>query len=119
MKLEMILMSLRWILRQLGASSRHTGFFGYLLRRDDNKTRIQLENARHQATTDLIDRLPRGALYREGTADGWREIQILDTARSSLFVLPTGHPKRPEDHHDQAELRQQRRALGRDDSAAR
>jgi hypothetical protein len=117
---RVIAMGLGWIFRRLTSDSRHhLGLFGYLTSRDRNKTRIKLENARREATMDLIDHLPSGAMYREGTADGWREIWIPDlTSQPPLFVLPMDHCERAQDHHDPVELPQQPKALGQDDESA-
>jgi hypothetical protein len=65
----------QWILSKV-ASSQGTGLFPYLASRDQNRTRIKLEKARQEATTQIIACLPSGAIYREGTPDGWREIRM-------------------------------------------
>jgi hypothetical protein len=77
-----------WIFKKLATGSQGMGLFGYLACKDQNKTRIKLEDARRQATRDIIDNLPSGAVYREGTPDGWREIMMPWEPRSSLFMLP-------------------------------
>ena len=66
-------MSLMWFMRRL-VSPKETGLFAYLTSRNQNKTRVELEHARQIAARDLIDHLPHGAVFRESTADGWREI---------------------------------------------
>jgi hypothetical protein len=57
-------MSLMWFLKQL-AGPKSSGFLAYLISRNQNKSRIELEKARQETATDLIDRLPDGAVYRE------------------------------------------------------
>ncbi len=59
-----------WVLKRLAAGPGETGLFSYLASRDRNKTRIKLEEVRHEATKEIIDHLPSGAVYREGTSDG-------------------------------------------------
>jgi hypothetical protein len=111
---RVIVMGLGWILRRLAGDSRRAGLFDYLARRDDNKTRVKLENDRRGAARDLVDRLPSGAVYREKTADGWMEIQTPDAAGPpSLFVLPMDQCDRPAGHvGPSAEPPQQTLALG-------
>jgi hypothetical protein len=80
-----------WILRRIASRPDRTGLFGYLVTRDRNRCQIKLESARQEATKDLIDHLPCGAVYREGAADSWREIWMPPEPRSQLFVLPVVH----------------------------
>lgn len=80
---------LRWLLKCL---SPHGGLFAYLTSRDQNKTRIQLEKARHESTVSLISQLPNGAVFRDGTTDNWREIWMPPVVPPpALFILPADH----------------------------
>jgi hypothetical protein len=67
-------MSLTGFLKLLTGKPSLTGLFAYLASRDTNKSRVELEKARQEASTALISRLPNGAVFRESTTDGWREI---------------------------------------------
>ena len=80
-------MSLMWFLKRLGGPTG-AGLFAYLTSRNQNKSRIELEKARQVAATDLIDHLPDGAVFRESTADGWREIWMPPLQAPPLFALP-------------------------------
>jgi hypothetical protein len=77
-----------WILKRLGHETQTTGLWGYLASRDRNKSRVEYEKARIAATKELIDHLPNGAVYREGTPEGWREIQMPLVPEPPLFVVP-------------------------------
>jgi hypothetical protein len=103
-----------WILQRLASGSAGMGLFGYLASRDQNKTRIKLENARQESTKDIIDHLPSGAVYREGTPDGWREILMPPGGQSSLFVVPL-EQRGPADPVPPIELPQPPRALSQHD----
>jgi hypothetical protein len=83
-------MAWTWILGRLGSGRQGTGLFGYLAARDQNKTRIKLENARREATREIIDHLPGGAVFREGTPDGWREILMPHASQPQLLAFPAG-----------------------------
>jgi hypothetical protein len=81
-------MSLIWFLKRLGGP-KGAGLFTYLTSRNQNKSRIELEKARQAAATDLIDHLPDGAVFRESTADGWREIWMPPIQQETpRFFLP-------------------------------
>jgi hypothetical protein len=80
-------MSLMWFLKRL-SGPKGAGLFAYLTSRNQNKSRIELEKARQAAATDLIDHLPDGAVFRESTADGWREIWMPPIQAPPLFFLP-------------------------------
>jgi hypothetical protein len=82
-------MSLSWLLKALVGSQKTTGLFSYLAGRDHNRSRIELERARQAATANLLDHLPRGAVFRESTADGWREVWIPPLPTAPLFIVPT------------------------------
>lgn len=82
-----MVMAWSWLLRRLSGGSHSSGFFGYLTSRDRNKTRIERDKVRMEETRELIGLLPYGAVYREGTADGWREIRM----PPPVFALPTEH----------------------------
>jgi hypothetical protein len=81
-------MVLRWIFKRLAHARQATGLWGYLAGRDQNRSRIELERTRVAGTKDLIQHLPHGAVYREGTPDGWREIQMPPVSQPSMLVLP-------------------------------
>lgn len=87
--LGVMAMALRWILKRLTKGSQSTGLWGYLASRDHNKSRIELEKTRTSGTLELLQHLPFGAILREGTSDGWREIQMPSIPPRPLFVLPT------------------------------
>ena len=103
-----------WIFRKLASGSPVMGLFGYLTSRDQNKTRIKLEKTRQQSTKDIIDHLPSGAVYREGTPDGWREILMPPGGQSSLFVVPL-EQRGPTNPVPSIELPQPPRALSQPD----
>jgi hypothetical protein len=108
-------MVLGWILRRLANHSQGTGLFGYLTSRDQNKTRIKLESARQEATKDIIAHLPNGAMFREGTSNGWREILMPPATQSPLFVLPVENSEPAQEPCEPTELPQPPRALEQDD----
>ena len=95
-------MALRWFLKRLARGAQDTGLWGYLASRDQNKSRIELERVRVAGTKELIDHLPNGAVYREGTPDGWREIQM--PPASQLFVMPVRHRKSEGESSNSVEL---------------
>jgi hypothetical protein len=80
-------MSLISLLRTLAVGHRKTGLFSFLACRDNNRSKIELEKARSAATAEIIDHLPCGAIFRESTADGWREIWVPQTPLP-LLVAP-------------------------------
>jgi hypothetical protein len=105
-------MALGWIIRKFVGGSPGTGLFSYLTSRDQNKKRIELENARQEATKNIIAHLPNGAVFREGTPDGWREILMPPVTQSPLFVLPVENPEPAQGRpYEPTELPQQPRAL--------
>jgi hypothetical protein len=81
-------MSLMWFLKQL-AGPKSSGFFAYLISRNQNKSRIELEKARQETATDLIDRLPDGAVYREAQQ---MDRERSGCRRSTLFDYPSSLP---------------------------
>jgi hypothetical protein len=91
-------MTMAWgpTLKKLVDDLRGTGLFGYLAVRDRNRTEIQLECARKDSMTKIIELLPPGAVYREGTADGWREIYMPSDNPPYLLVLPSTKKERPQ-----------------------
>lgn len=99
-------MVLGWIFKRPGHAGETTGLWAglwaYLASRDQNKSRIELERARIAATKELIERLPNGAVYREGTPDGWREIQMPPVSQTSLLVVPV--EPRDSEPHEPSEL---------------
>jgi hypothetical protein len=107
-----------WIFKRLAAGTQMAGLFGYLSSRDRNKTRIKLEKARQEATKEIIDHLPSGAVYREGTSDGWREIVMPQPPQSSLFVVPVEQREHPAGPGMPVELPQSPRALEQHDSSS-
>jgi hypothetical protein len=88
-------MSLMWSLKRL-SGPKDAGLFAYLTSRNQNKSRIELEKARQAAATDLIDHLPDGAVFRESTADGWREIWMPPMQAPPLFFLPADSGESPQ-----------------------
>ena len=81
-------MALLMFLKRLVGGTGGGGLFGYLARKDDNKTSIELDGARQAAAKDLIDKLPNGAVLRESTPDGWRlEIWMPPLQVPPLFIL--------------------------------
>jgi hypothetical protein len=80
-------MSFMWFLKRL-SGAKSAGLFAYLTSRSQNKSKIELEKARQAAATDLIDHLPDGAVFRESTAEGWREIWMPPIHAPALFFLP-------------------------------
>jgi len=103
-----------WILKRIASRPDRMGLFGYLAIRDRNRSQIKLEGARQESAKDLIDHLPCGAVYREGTADSWREIWMPPAPRSRLFVIPGVHHEPAHGPRNPAELAQPPRALGQD-----
>jgi hypothetical protein len=85
---------LGWIVRRAVNDPDRIGVFGYLAIRDRNRCQVELEHARQEAAKDLIECLPCGAVYREGTADSWREIWMPPAPRSPLFVIPASTTSR-------------------------
>lgn len=88
--------------RRLAKESQSTGLWGYLASRDENKSRIELERTRTAGTRELIQHLPAGAILREGTSDGWREIHMpsVPLPQVPFFVLPTEPHKLTEDRQE-------------------
>jgi hypothetical protein len=82
-------MILGWILRAI--TGDRMGLFGYLASRDRNRSQLKLERVRQDASTELINCLPCGAVYREGAGDCWREIRMPPAPSHPLFVLPVIH----------------------------
>jgi hypothetical protein len=79
-------MGLSFLLRFF-ASHPDGGLFGYLKRRNDNRTRIELERERRVTSLQVIGQLGPGDEYRESTPDGWREIRKAQVPSGALFVL--------------------------------
>jgi hypothetical protein len=77
-----------WLLKRFTDVSRSTGLWSHLASKAREKSKIELEKTRTEATKQLIDHLPYGAVLREGTTDGWREIQMPDAPQSPLLILP-------------------------------
>ena len=106
-------MALGWM-SLLVSHPEGVGLFGYLTNRDRNRTRIKLEDVRREATNDLIDHLPCGAVYRETTGDCLREIwmppQPQPVALHSLVV----HHEPANDPFKSAELPTEPPALSQD-----
>ena len=115
-----MLMVWGWLIRRLTGGSQDPGFFGYLTSRDQNKTRIERDKVRMEETKEIISRLPYSAVYREGTADGWREIQM--PPPPPVFVFPEEYrpPREPMDLPDPPKaLDQEIPALDQDPPGAR
>jgi hypothetical protein len=109
--LRVMTMALGWILKRL-AGTQSTGLFAYLTSRDQNKSRIELERARIVGTKELIEHLPDGAVYREGTPYGWREIQMPSVRQPPLFALPVEQQTSAKDPSESVELPHPPMALG-------
>jgi len=111
-------MSLMWFLKRL-SGPKGAGLFAYLTSRNQNKSRIELEKARQAAATDLIDHLPDGAVFRESTADGWREIWMPPIQAHPLFFLPVASSESAQNPSTLGELPTQNpKALHQDRSDA-
>jgi hypothetical protein len=81
-----------WVLKRFADVSMGTGLWSYLTSKARDKSKIELEKTRTEATKQLLDHLPYGAVLREGTTDGWREVQMPDALQSPLLILPMeGH----------------------------
>jgi hypothetical protein len=80
--------SLMWFLKRLTGGPKNFGLFAYLTVRNQNKSRVELEKARQAAAADLIDHLPNGAVFRERTPDGSREIWMPPLQPHPLIVYP-------------------------------
>jgi hypothetical protein len=98
-------MALRWILGLV----RGSGLWGYLTSRDQNKSQIELAKVHVVETKELIKDLPYGAVYREGTRDGWREIHMPPAPQ--LFVMPVRHDESERESSKSAELPSESMAL--------
>lgn len=104
------MMAWGWALKMMGTRSQSSGLFGYLTTRNRNITRIKLEKARQEATKEIIDHLPSGAVYREGTPDGWREIRMPMQPKPPVVV--SVEKREPSaDPHRSTELQLPRKAL--------
>jgi hypothetical protein len=84
-------MALGWISGLLASHPGGVGLFGYLTNRDRNKTRIKLAGTCREATNDLIDRIPYGAVYRETARDCIREIWMPPQSRPPVRLSPEVH----------------------------
>jgi hypothetical protein len=93
-----------WISRLLASHRDGMGLFGFLTSRDRNRTRIQLEDARREATNDLIDHLPYGAVYRETTGGCKREIWMPPQPKPPALPSPVMHHEPASGPFDPAEL---------------
>lgn len=82
-------MILVWPLRAI--TGNRMGLFGFLASWDHNRSQLKLERVRQEASTELINCLPCGAVYREGAGDCWREIRMPSAPSHPLFVLPVIH----------------------------
>jgi hypothetical protein len=88
-------MHLTGIMRMLTGRPGSTGLFAYLSSRNVNKSRVELERARQEASTALIRQLPNGAVFRESTTDGWREILMPAPPGQPGIVLPATSTQPP------------------------
>jgi len=79
-------MSLTGLARALLGSG--TGLFAYLAGRNENRNKVELEKARQEASAALISQLPDGAVFRESTPNGWREILMPPCQEARLIILP-------------------------------
>jgi hypothetical protein len=105
-----VIMAWGWLLRRLGNGQQGLGLWGYLAIRAQNKAAVDREKTRIEATKDLIDHLPSGAVYREGTPDGWREIWMPNASQQSLFLLPVEHLEPTRESPEPPELPSQSQA---------
>jgi len=103
-----------WISGLFASHPDGVGLFGYLTNRDRNKTRIKLEDVRREATNDLIDHLPRGAVYRETTTDWMREIWMPPQPPHLGLLSPLVHHEPANDPFNSAELPTELRTLSQD-----
>jgi hypothetical protein len=75
-----------WILKRCTDDVENTGLWGYLASRARDKSRVNLDRSHTEGTMRLVDRLPYGAVVREGTADTWREIRMPDPPQPPIFL---------------------------------
>jgi hypothetical protein len=108
------IMAWGWFSELLGGHPNGLGLFGYLASRDRNRTRIKLEDACSEATSDLIDHLPYGAVYRETTRECRREIWMPSQPQPPVLLLPVVHHEPTDDPFDPTELLRAMYALRRD-----
>jgi hypothetical protein len=80
-------MAWQWILKKLASASQDGGLWGYLSRRNDNRTRIELERVHAAGSTEIIDHLPPGSTFTDETATGRREIRKGLAPGTSLFFV--------------------------------
>jgi hypothetical protein len=107
-----------WFLKRLANGQQSPGLWGYLAIRAQNKAVVEREKARAEAARELIDHLPAGAVYREGTSDSWREIWMPSTSQQPLFVLPVEHRGSARESPEPSELPSQPpRTLGQSEGA--
>jgi hypothetical protein len=55
---------------------RGPGLWGYLTKRAELKYLKEHDGSHHIETMSLIERLTPGAVFRESSSDGWREVRI-------------------------------------------
>jgi hypothetical protein len=79
-------MAWEWILKRLTAGTPNSGLWAYLASRDKTNGQIKIEKARAEGTVRILEHLPAGAVFREGTPDGWREIQMPGANQQAVFV---------------------------------
>lgn len=79
-----------WILKRCTDDVQNTGLWGYLASRARDKSRVNLDRSHTEGTMRLVDRLPYGAVVREGTADTWREIRMPDPPAAFSFYGASG-----------------------------
>jgi hypothetical protein len=103
-----------WISGLFASHPDGVGLFGYLTNRDRNRTRIKLEDVRRQATNDLIDHLPCGAVYRETTTDCMREIWMPPQPQPPALLSRVMHHEPANDPFNSAELPTELRTLSQD-----
>ena len=80
-------MAWHWILKKLASGSREGGLWGYLSKRHDNRTRIELERIHAAGSTEILDHLPPGSTFKDETATGRREIWKSPAPEASLFFV--------------------------------
>ena len=104
-------MAWQWILKKLASASQDGGLWGYLSRRHDNLTRIELERVHAAGSTEIIDHLPPGSIFTDETATGRREIRKGPAPGTSLLFVSHEPGQSVADSAESAELPQPPEAL--------
>jgi hypothetical protein len=59
---------------------------------------------RKEAAKEIIDHLPEGAEYREGTSEGWLEIKMPPPQQPPVLVVPVEQSESPAGPSESTEL---------------